>query len=213
MTHRFLARPVLMLAAALAAGCTVFPNPEPPRVMTLTLHGPATVAAQTHPHVLRVDTPYAPEPFNSTRILAKPTAWEFRSYADVRWRDTAPMLVRDLLVEGLRQSQAFEGVIADTSPAEASLTLVTELSGFHVEEPADTPRVTMQVHARVIDAGSHESLCSQTFRVEEAAAGPGIDQVVRAFDVAGQTLASRVLGWITTCRFPPAPGTDPATQP
>ncbi|SFR38682.1 cholesterol transport system auxiliary component [Marinobacter gudaonensis] len=213
MTTRFFGAIVITLGIATAAGCTVFPNPEPPRVMDLAWSNTERAPASGIPFVLRVDTPYASEPFNSTRILAKPSDWEFQSYPDVRWRDTVPMMLRDAMIVSLRRHAGFADVIAETSPAEANLTLVSELSAFHAEEPGGYPRVNLRLHAQVIDAGSRQSLCRQTFTVEQDAEGPAIEQVVQAFGDAGQSLTARMIDWLSGCGYPPAPETVRARQP
>lgn len=213
MNTRFLGAIILGLGMAAVAGCTVFPNPEPPRVMDLAWPDIKPVPGTHIPYVLRVDTPYASEPFNSTRILAKPTHWEFKSYPDVRWRDTVPTMLRDTLVVSLRRNGAFADVIAETSPAEANLTLVSELSAFHAEEPSGYPTIKVRLHAQVIDARSRSSLCRQTFTIEEAAEGPAIEQVVEAFADAGQALAGRMSDWLSGCDYPPAQETVPARRP
>tara|TARA_B100000519_G_scaffold202933_1_gene223087 strand:+ start:2913 stop:3200 length:288 start_codon:yes stop_codon:yes gene_type:complete len=93
VTLRSIRNLTLLLGAAVAGGCTVFPNPEPPRVMDLAVVQTAPAAEQRIQASLRVDTPYASEPFNGSLILAKPTPQEFRAYEGTRWRDTAPVVV------------------------------------------------------------------------------------------------------------------------
>ncbi|MEC7378478.1 MAG: hypothetical protein VX421_12765, partial [Pseudomonadota bacterium] len=159
MSKRFFGVIAITVGISAAAGCTVFPNPEPPRVMDLAWPGLERSPAERIPYVLRVDTPYASEPFNSTLILAKPTEWEFQSYPEVRWRDTAPMMLRDAVIVSLRRNGGFTDVIAETSPAEANLTLVSELSAFHTEEPAGYPTIKVELHAQVIDARTRGTVC------------------------------------------------------
>lgn len=213
MSKRFFGVIAITLGISAAAGCTVFPNPEPPRVMALAWPGTERAPTERIPYVLRVDTPYASAPFNSTRILAKPTDWEFQSYPDVRWRDTVPMMLRDAMIVSLRPSAGFADVIAETSPAEANLTLVSELSAFHTEEPAGYPTIKVELHAQVIDARTRGTVCRQTFEIKETAGGPAVEQVVQAFGDAGQLLTARMIDWLSGCDYPPAPETDPARQP
>jgi len=217
VTLRSIRNLTLLLSAALASGCTVFPNPEPPRVMDLALVQPIPVVEQTVQASLRVDTPYASEPFNGSLILAKPTPQEFRAYEGTRWRDTAPVVVRDTLVSSLRQSGAYTNVITDTNPAQAELTLVTELSGFHSETPDTGPQVVIELHLQMIHNRSRANLCTRTVRIVEPAAGTSVDQIVKAFGTAVTQLAARVIDWSTTCDYPPpltlSPETDQTTQP
>lgn len=217
MTLKSIRTLVLLLGAAIASGCTVFPNPEPPRVMDLALLQAAPAAEQPVQASLRVDTPYASEPFNGSLILAKPTPQEFRAYEGTRWRDTAPVVVRDTLVSSLRQSGAYTNVITDTNPAQAELTLVTELSAFHSETPESGPQVVIELHLQMIHNRSRASLCTRTERVVEPASGTSVDQIVEAFGTAGSDLATRVIEWATRCDYPsplrPSPETDQTRRP
>lgn len=217
MTLRSIRNLALLLSVAFASGCTVFPNPEPPRVMDLAPAQAVPAAEQTVQASLRVDTPYASEPFNGSLILAKPTPREFRAYEGIRWRDTGPVVVRDTLVGSLRQSGAYANVITDTNPAQAELTLVTELSAFHSETPETGPEVVIELHLQMIHNRSRANLCTRTVRIVEPAAGTSVDQIVEAFGTAGSQLAAKVVDWATTCDYPPrlrpSPETDQTMQP
>jgi cholesterol transport system auxiliary component len=204
----------LLLCLAIVSGCTVFPNPEPPRVMDMALPATTQQAVEESSLTLRVDTPYASEPFNSTRILAKPTPWEFRAYEAVRWRDTVPVVLRDTLVEALRSSNAFASVISDTNPANAELTLISELTAFHAENPeSSSPQIVIALHMQLIHNRSRASLCSNNFRILAPASGTGIEQIVEAFGAAGSDLASSVIQWTRACDLPSHPERDQPRQP
>ena len=215
MTLRSIRNLSLLLGMAFASGCTVFP--EPPRIMDLTVVQSLPAAKQPVQASLRVDTPYASEPFNGSLILAKPTPHEFRSYGGTRWRDTAPVVVRDTLVSSLRQSGAYSNVITDTNPAQAELTLVTELSAFHSETPESGPQVVIELHLQMIHNRSRARLCTRSVRLVAPASGTSVDQIVEAFGTAGSNLAARVIEWAKTCDYPsdlrPSPGTDQPRQP
>ena len=217
MTFRSIRNLTLVLGAAFASGCTIFPNPEPPRVMDLAPNQAVPKGNQTVSASLRVDTPYASEPFNSSLILAKPTPREFQAYEGSRWRDTAPVVVRDTMISSLRKSGVFTSVITDTNPAQAGLTLVTELSAFHSEATEIGTDVVIELHLQMINNRSRDSLCTRTIRIEEPAAGTSVDQVVEAFGAAGSDLAARVIEWAETCDYPvsltSSRGTDRPTQP
>ncbi|WP_324123939.1 ABC-type transport auxiliary lipoprotein family protein [Marinobacter sp. F4218] len=180
-------------------GCTVFPTPEPPRVMDFAVPDPTFRAPETRPYSFRVDTPYASDPLSSNRILAKPTPWEFQVYDGVRWRDTVPVIVRDLLVKTIRASGGFENVISDTNPADADWTLVIELSAFHTENNAETVTAVIELHGQVIDNRSRATLCSDSFRIEQPAEGSDIEAVVKAFSQAGERLSQTITEWAARC--------------
>lgn len=210
MTRGLLFTAVIPVIAALA-GCTIFPNPDPPRVMDLTLRDLPYHAAETQPHSMRVDTPYASEPFNGTQILAKPNAWEFRIYDGVRWRDAAPIIVRDILIQALRESDGFRGVVSDTSPAETDWTLITELSAFHTESQPNGVHAAIRLHARILDNRSRSTLCAKSFSVSQETGGQAIEQVIKGFSGAGTALSESVSRWAVECAQTATQETDRAT--
>ena len=188
------------LCALMMTGCTIFPVPEAPRVMDFA-PAPLTLsrAGEQQPYSLRVGTPQASEPINSTRILAKPEATEFRIYGGVRWRDTAPVIVRDAMTQALRKSQGFERVITDASPAETDLTMVTELIAFQSQPGANHSEVVIRLYSEIMENRSRRTACSQVFDIKTSAASHRLDDVMIAFDAAGQRLMSELVFWASAC--------------
>lgn len=217
MTLKSVRNLTLLLGVAFASGCTVFPNPEPPRIMELAVDQAVPAAEEPVMASLRVDTPYASEPFNGSLILGKPTPQEFRTYGGSRWRDTAPVVMRDTLVNSIRQSGAYTNVMIDTNPAQADLTLVSELSAFHSEKRESGTKVVIELHLQLIHNRSRASLCTRTIQILEPATGTSVEEVVEAFGAAGSELAARVIDWAMTCDYPPglmpSQGTDQPRQP
>lgn len=189
------------LAASWAmTACTVFPIPEAPRVMDFPVPQELQESATKRPESLRIDTPFASEPYNSSRILAKPKPWEFRVYSGVRWRDTAPVLVRDMLAGAFRASDSFQNVAMDTGPGNTDLTLTTELSAFHALNYGNSTRVSLAVYGQLIDNRSRKTLCSNNLIVSAPAKDKSIDAVVQAFGSAGEELAEALIDWVKTCK-------------
>jgi len=188
------------LCALVMTGCTIFPVPETQRVMDFA-PAPLTLgrAGDQQPYSLRVDTPVASEPINSTRILAKPEATEFRIYGGVRWRDTAPVIMRDAMTAALRRSQGFERVITDVSPAEADLTMVTELLAFQSQTGANHSDVVIRLYGEIMENRSRRTACSQVFDIKTSAASNRLDDVIIAFDGAGQRLMNELALWANAC--------------
>jgi len=188
------------LCVLVMTGCTIFPVPETPRVMDFA-PAPLTLgrAGDQQPYSLRVDTPVASEPINSTRILAKPEATEFRIYGGVRWRDTAPVIMRDAMTAALRRSQGFERVITDVSPAEADLTMVTELLAFQSQSGANHSDVVIRLYGEIMENRSRRTACSQVFDIKTSATSNRLDDVIIAFDGAGQRLMNELALWANAC--------------
>lgn len=204
MNRRFAVVLAAVLAPSLAAlaGCSIYPSLEPPRVMDFAAEVQVPKSGRTHPLSLRVDTPYASDPLGSNRILAKPTPLEFQIYKEVRWRDTAPVVVRDHLVHSFRQAETFTSVITDTNPADADWTLVSELTAFHTETDSEGVQAMIELHGQLVDNRSRETLCASSFEVREEAADTTIERVVEAFGEAGATLSAQMVTWAGECHQP-----------
>lgn len=199
-----IARLVVTMAAiaiiGMTTGCTVFPDHEPPRVMdipTPKLSGPD--GKSTLDKTLRIDTPQATEPFDSSRILNKPTPDEYQIYGGVRWRDTAPVLLRELLIDALRQDGRFQGVVNETSPIGSDVTLISDLYGFHSESGENGVQVSVYLYAQLMDNRSRATLCTENFRIKTDATDGNIDQVVAAFGQGSAELSQQLLGWLSKC--------------
>ncbi|HLV77255.1 MAG TPA: ABC-type transport auxiliary lipoprotein family protein [Marinobacter sp.] len=194
---------LISLAAVVSlSACTIFPQAEPPRLMELSAPERISQAEQMIPVALRVDTPLASEPLESTRILVKPSPYEFQALPQFRWRDTAPVVVRDYLIQGLRQSAGFNNIMTDTSPATAAYTLVSELSGFHAEVRRSGTIVVVHLHAELLDNRTRNSLCVLDERQEALVSGAGIESLMAAFSDSASALSGRVTDWARACLGP-----------
>jgi cholesterol transport system auxiliary component len=212
----FKAAGAALVFSGMMTACTVFPSPEAPRVMDFPVPQNLKKSETSRPQGLRIDTPFASEPFNSTRILAKPEPWEFRVYGGVRWRDTVPVILRDMLVGAFRANAGFRDVTMDTGPGNTDLTLVTEITAFHAISHGDSTRATVAVYGQLINNHSRETLCSDSFIVSTPAGDNTIESVVQAFGSAGERLAEQVIDWANACEMRPVSplqGTDPARRP
>lgn len=194
------------LSAALAVtgtmtACTVFPTPEAPRVMDFPVPAGIQKSENKRTASLRVETPFASEPFNSTRILAKPEPWEFRMYGGVRWRDTTPIILRDMLAGAFRANAGFANVATDAGPSSTNLSLATEITAFHTTTRGDSTRATVAIYGQLIDNRSRVTLCSDSFIVSTPASDKGIDSVIQAFGAAGERLANDVIEWTADCKI------------
>lgn len=196
---RQLLNSVLLLSAFTISGCTVFPLPEPPRIMDLATDGDPTVLSKTHNASLRVETPLASAPFDGSRILIKPTPYEFQVIREARWRDTAPVMIRDHVINHVRTSQAFRNAIVDTSPANAELTLVSELTAFHVMHQNSELQVLIQLHTELVQNNQRESICVRNWSITEPVNDSGHESIVQGFSNAANRLGHDLTRWMTGC--------------
>lgn len=182
-------------------GCTLFPTPDPPRILDLppAISSSTPPSAHTLPVSLRLDTPQASEPVSGTHVLIRPQDTELGALPDARWRDTAPVLLRDYLLESLRARSGIKTLVTDTSPAVTDLTLISELSRFEAVQTGDGVEIVIAWHAQVIDNHSRAILCNRDFRTTQRSGGEGADDLARAFGGAAATLANSTRPWLTEC--------------
>ena len=189
----------LLIAALSNTACTVLPRPEPPRVMDLAAASWQPTFEQALDTSIRINTPLASDPVDSSTILLKPTSYEFRAFKKARWRDSAPVLIRDHLARHLRSSQGFHNVVIDTSAANTAHTLLTELSAFQIEQSGNTYQVVLDLHAEVTNDQSGNSLCIRSWSIQEVAASSELESAVEAFSRASNTLAGELSQWAWSC--------------
>lgn len=182
------------------SGCAVLPESE-----TLTFYrlpaSDAAVAEQADGRVLvpdlvlRIATPYGNRAIDSTRILVVPEPERVSAYKGARWSDTAPVLLRDRLIDYFRSSGKFRSVVTDSGNLGADLELSGDLSRFHVVYRAGAPVVTISFDATLSESSSSRIIASRRFDVEQPVQGKEIPEVVQAFGTAVDKLSERMLVW------------------
>lgn len=193
----------------LAACSSPFPSQEQTRVYELSPTTSAAVsdAAPAEPLALtlRLDTPGANSTLNSTRILVKPDASRVNVYPGGRWSDNAPALVREHLIETLRQSGAFKAVLSERSGARTDLILASDLRAFNGEYRNGATEVLIVLEAQLIQSSTQQVLATERFDVRQPSRSNSLEDVVHAFGEAGQALSARVIEWSRGVAEAPGP--------
>lgn len=196
-------RHLLHLAVSLLAlsllvllpACTLLTESEPVRLFMLP--EPTLEASREAPLdlALRVDTPSAASPLDGSRLLVMPSPGELQAYAGARWRDAAPLLLRDTLVEAFRMDGRLATVVDDASRARSDATLTSHLSAFHSRYHEGSPEVVIRLDAQLLDEGSREVLASRRLEVVEPSRGESIEAVVAAFGRATEAMSRQLVDW------------------
>ncbi|NYT64393.1 membrane integrity-associated transporter subunit PqiC [Alcaligenaceae bacterium] len=204
-----LPRMALALSVALLSACSVLPEPG---TSTVYLLPAATVQAATDASssrtqpaadwALQIDTPYSSQLINSQRVLVQPMGDAINVYQGVRWGDTAPVMLRDYLVDAFRVQAPRLVVSNDSSRVFYDLALISDLNQFQVVYGTDGPVVHLQLDASLVQASGKRTVASQRFTAQQAVDGTAVPQVVAAFGMAANTLATQVVTW--TLQHPPA---------
>ena len=89
--------------AILLSACTILPSAPVSQVYLLPVPPAVSVPhAQTVNWSLRVSQPATNQFLNSSRIAVQPQGQEIAVYKNSRWSDSAPILVRNRLIQAFR---------------------------------------------------------------------------------------------------------------
>ncbi|KXS37856.1 MAG: hypothetical protein AWU55_1954 [Halomonadaceae bacterium T82-2] len=189
-----LAMPLLVLSGLLS-GCSLLPEREPVRLFTLSEPSLSASPGSACDLTLRVDTPSAGSPLDGPRLLIMPSPGEFQAYAGARWRDDAPLLVRDHLIEAFRLDGRLAAVVDDASRARSDATLASQLGAFYSRYRKGTLEVMVRLDVQLLDEANREVLASQRIEVAAPSDDDGLESVVEAFGHAADQLASELVDW------------------
>ena len=155
------------------------------------------VNGATVPLTLNVRTPSAGGEIDSRRILVAPEPNVLQVYAGSRWSDPAPVLVRNRLVETLRQQGYVQTVMNDDPSVRANAFLQGDLLEFQSAyvAGASIPQVRITYTATLVKPISHTVIAQKRFSVVQPAAGKEVPLVVQAFGLASDNLAQQVAQW------------------
>lgn len=200
MSQRFLrAFATISVAAAVMTGCSILPKSEPLAVYRLPEMQSATVASSTTQaslRSLRIGTPYANRTLDSERILVVPEGDLVKSYAGARWSAPTPVLVRDRLLQAFGADGRFAGLSGDNANIAADLELNGSLVSYQTEYRNGVPTVVVEFDAYVIETATRRQIAAKRFNVARPADGAKVPEVINAFGVATNTLATQLVGWV-----------------
>ena len=192
MTNRVSA--CLLVAAVLLGGCLPNGKRDAPRLFDLQPPAPAAVA-DTRPEQLVIAEPRAGQMLETARIAVRPTANELRYYAGASWRDRAPTLLHDAILEAFEDARAFHAIGRAGGGLGGELQLIIELRQFESVYVDGRPQAVIELQVTLLDGGSGRALGATRIRQAETASGTAIDEVVPAFEAATARALQELVGW------------------
>ncbi|MBB3213394.1 cholesterol transport system auxiliary component [Herbaspirillum sp. Sphag1AN] len=189
----------------LMTACSILPKSEPVAAYRLPpmVSGGQGVSIQStaasddvHGHSLRIVTPNGSRILDSDRILVLPENNLVQFYANARWTDPAPVLLRNRLLQAFLADGRIPYLSSDDSSVMADQELIGDLISFQSEYHDGKPIVVIRFSASLIDQASRRIVAIQTFEVQQAAVGVQLEEVVTAFGQASDALATQVIGWV-----------------
>jgi len=192
---RLLHQATLAAAALLLASCALLERPREVHLYAPALQpletAPAPAAARSWR--LAVDEPQAIAPFDAERMVVAPQPGELQYYANARWRDHAPLMVQDLLLQAFDEA-APQAHAARNDPAEFRLR--SDLRALTADyRGASMPTVVVRLDAQLLRRADGEVVAARRFDVERPCAGTQLPQVFAAFEQALNRLSRDVVEW------------------
>ncbi|MFI4969366.1 MAG: ABC-type transport auxiliary lipoprotein family protein [Lysobacterales bacterium] len=164
-----------------------------------TIYSPSyTATSSAGPHVdwqLMVETPLASDTLDTARMLVMPTPGVLEVFPAARWRDTAPALLRSIVVQGFENSGRILGVGSATSGLHADLALAIDLRDFQLEATGGAAQAAVRFQARLLDYTTNRVLATHAFAVQTPAAGNDAASAFAAFEAALNTVVPQLVDW------------------
>lgn len=178
-----------------------------PCITSLSLPVPPAVSvphAQTVNWSLRVSQPATNQFLNSSRIAVQPQGQEIAVYKNSRWSDSAPILVRNRLIQAFRSDGRIRAVSSDDDSLQADVELSGDLSAFQGVYHVGSSEVLIRFDARLVRISDRRIIATRQFDIRQPIKGNEMNEVVQAFGLASDQLATQVLNW--TMQQSPAQG-------
>ncbi|WP_460132446.1 ABC-type transport auxiliary lipoprotein family protein [Pseudomonas sp. S1_E04] len=183
------------MALILLSACSILPKADPSDVYRLAT---AQTTSQGAPvsWSLRLAKPQSSEFLDSQRIAVVPKGDLISSYANARWSDPAPVLLRNRLLDGFQRDGRVTLLSTDDTNLQADYELGGQLQAFQSEYHGSVVEVVIRLDARLVRANDQRIVASRRFEVRQPVADTKVPAVVAGFGQAGDQLNGQVVDWV-----------------
>lgn len=186
---------IVPMALALVSACSILPKPDPSDVYRLASTQPASQGTPVS-WSLRVTKPQTSEFLDSSRIAVVPDGNLISNYANSRWSDPAPVLLRNRLLDGFQRDGRVTLLSTDETNLQADYELGGQLQAFQSEYRGKTVEVVIRLDARLVRGRDQRIIASRRFEVRQPVSDAKVPAVVAAFGQAGDQLNKQVVDWV-----------------
>ena len=183
------------VALVLISACSILPKPDPSDVYRLAS---AHSTSQGTPVAwsLRVNKPQSSEFLDSPRIAVVPNGDLISSYANSRWSDPSPVLLRNRLLDGFQRDGRVTLLSTDDTNLQADYELGGQLQAFQSEYRGSAVEVVIRLDARLVRGSDQRIIASRRFEVRQPVGDTKVPAVVAGFGLAGDQLNKQVVEWV-----------------
>ena len=183
------------VALALVSACSILPKADPSDVYRLAA-AQATSQAAPVSWSLRVNKPQTSEFLDSPRIAVVPTGDLISSYANSRWSDPAPVLLRNRFMDGFQRDGRVTLLSTDDTNLQSDYELGGQLQAFQSEYHGGAVEVVIRLDARLVRGSDQRIVASRRFEVRQPVSDTKVPAVVAGFGQAGDQLNKQVVDWV-----------------
>ena len=192
--YQLIAPVALALNLALLSACSILPQADPSDVYRLASAQTATQGTQVT-WSLRVAKPQTSEFLDSPRIAVVPNGNLISSYANSRWSDPAPVLLRNRFMDGFQRDGRVTLLSTDDTNLQADYELGGQLQAFQSEYHGSAVEVVIRLDARLVRGSDQRIIASRRFEIRQPASDTKVPAVVVGFGQAGDALNKQVVDW------------------
>jgi cholesterol transport system auxiliary component len=182
---------------ALVSACSILPKADPSDVYRLATAQTTSQAAPVS-WSLRVNKPQTSEFLDSPRIAVVPNGDLISSYANSRWSDPSPVLLRNRFMDGFQRDGRVTLLSTDDTNLQADYELGGQLQAFQSEYHGSTVEVVIRLDARLVRGRDQRIIASRRFEVRQPVNDTQVPAVVAGFGLAGDQLNKQVVDWVVT---------------
>ncbi len=188
---------IVPMALALVSACSILPKPDPSDVYRLASAQP-TIQGTPVNWSLRVTKPQTSEFLDSPRIAVVPDGNLISNYANSRWSDPAPVLLRNRLLDGFQRDGRVTLLSTDETNLQADYELGGQLQAFQSEYRGKAVEGVIRLDARLVRGRDQRIIASRRFEVRQPVNDAKVPAVVAAFGQAGDQLNKQVVDWVVS---------------
>ena len=192
---RLRALPALAALLLVGACASLTGTREAFTVYSPRYEAPSSMQGKTVDWQLAIDTPIASDALDTSRMLVMPTPGALETYKDGRWADSAPLMLRGLLIEAFQETGRIAGVGALTSAIHTDFTMTIDLYDFEVQYRDGAPHAVIRLNAQLNDSSINRVRAAKTFESDEPVAGTTAADAAAAFDRTLDTLLAAIVQW------------------
>ena len=192
---------VLASAVALAlTGCNAITAigdaTSPLAVFELRAAEQPRASRQTDDHII-IELPNTTGALDTDRIMIKPDPLRAQYLPDVRWSDSAPVMMQTLMLRSLESTEAVSYVGRRPLGPGGDYAVLTELLDFQAELNAngETATVRLRMIVRLLREQDTRIVASRTFNASAESASTETVALAAAFDAAAKSLMTGFTGW------------------